>query len=283
MGGDALRARFAPQEQWMLDAILSDDAQDAAFHGEAAKAKSEAEARAFELRWRKKAIAFAEQYHRVLETTDIIPNADSVEKMVSPYEFAVENYWFARQPKEKQEEFKKSIAEGNAVLGLMRGTVEKRVREGRKKAADEIERYIESPPVRDALAWHEEAPPAPSKPAPAKPDPSRPAPGTVAGGPAPVKPPMPGPAKPAQQPGGALGQLEGIAAQHPDQSPTAEGAHQGADSGYSGGAGSGVVDAGSASPVPPPASDAGPAGGFRVKPPLVSVISHDNVPKVSAT
>ncbi|MFA6030454.1 MAG: hypothetical protein WC969_11415 [Elusimicrobiota bacterium] len=165
----ALRRRFAGEdESWMLDAILSDGRQLQAFvkEGGAASRGDEAAQRDFELRWRKKLVGFAEQYHRHLTTHDILPDAPSVEKMITEYEFNVTNHWLMAQPKAVQEAALKDIADGNAVLGLFRGTVEKRVRAKRKAAAQTIGKYLLTAPAREALAY---VPPPPKPPETVKP------------------------------------------------------------------------------------------------------------------
>lgn len=142
-----LRQRFTDEEQWMLSVVLSDPDQKKAFDSQAAAAaKADEAARStFETRWRKRIVDFANTYHDHLTTKDIVPNASSVEKMVDDWEFAVMNHWLKHQSEAKREEVLKDLSDGNAVLGFMRGTVEKRVRESRKKAAAELARYLLTP------------------------------------------------------------------------------------------------------------------------------------------
>lgn len=153
-----LRGRFKGDEQWMLSVILSDTDQKAAFDKQAAEASTPAAKDAFEQRWRKRIVQFAEEYKRHLETTDIIPNAPTVEKMVNDWEFAITSHWLNHQPPERQKQVLSDISDGNAALGWFRGTVEKRIREKRKLAAADLAAYIGTPEAARSLAWTEPPP-----------------------------------------------------------------------------------------------------------------------------
>lgn len=157
---DTMRQRFAgEQEPWLLSAILSDDAQKAAFDIQAAEAvKAGAAAQeTFTLRWRQKVATFAGQFKQNLDTTDIVANAATVEGMATPYEFQVMSYWMLHQTPEKQKEIKSDIAMGNGLLkvNIGRDRVESAVREKRKKAAGDLGLYIAQPDVKKALAFKE--------------------------------------------------------------------------------------------------------------------------------
>ncbi|MBI5200227.1 MAG: hypothetical protein HY925_01460 [Elusimicrobia bacterium] len=151
---------FSADESWMLSVVLSDPDQKRAYDADsAAAAAGDAAAKAtFENRWRKRIVEFANAYHQQLSSKDITPNAPSVERMVDDWEFNVMNYWLSAQTPKKRQEVMKDIADGNSVLGFMRGTVESRVRENRKKAAEEMARYVVSPKAVAALKYVE--PPA---------------------------------------------------------------------------------------------------------------------------
>lgn len=152
-----LRGRFKGDERWMLSVILSDPDQKAAFDKQSEEAaKGDAAAKdAFEHRWRKRIVQFAGEYQRHLTTTDILPNAPTVEKMVNDWEFAITSHWLNHQTPEKQKEVMSDLSDGNAALGWFRGTVEKKIREKRKQAAAEMEAYVSSPEAARALAWVE--------------------------------------------------------------------------------------------------------------------------------
>ena len=203
--GAALRKVFKAEEQWLLSVLLSDEAQAKAFEeeGRLAAQADEAARKDFELRWRRKTVDFARQYQRHLTATDIVPDAPSIEKMVTDFEFNVMNYWLMHQSPKVQAEVRKDLADGNSVLGFMRGTVESRVRAKRKEAAAEMAKYIASPESQAALAYKGPKPPAsetkrtssPSpnpeltraqartqSPADAKPQPERKTPGKPAAG-----------------------------------------------------------------------------------------------------
>ncbi|MEK7858326.1 MAG: hypothetical protein AAB320_04210 [Elusimicrobiota bacterium] len=157
---ETMRQRFAgEQEPWLLAAILSDDAQKAAFDSQAAEAvKGGAPAQeTFTLRWRQKVANFAGQFKQNLDTTDIVPNAPTVEGMATPYEFQVMSYWMLHQTPQKQKEIKDDIAMGNGLLkvNIGRDRVETSVRESRKKAAAGLGVYIAQPDVKKALAFKE--------------------------------------------------------------------------------------------------------------------------------
>ncbi len=151
---------FKGDEAWMLSVVLSDPDQKRAYDADSAAAASgDAAAKtAFENRWRKRIVEFATAYHQQLTTKDITPNAPSVERMVDDWEFAVMNHWLAAQPPQKRQEVMKDLSDGNSVIGFMRGTVEGRVRENRKKAAEGMARYMVSPKAVAALRFTEPPP-----------------------------------------------------------------------------------------------------------------------------
>lgn len=164
----------------MLSVILSDDAMRRRFDADAAAAAAgDAEAQSrVELRWRKNLVRFAHEYKNHLDTTDIVPNAQSVEGMVGDWEAAIINHWYQFQTPEKQEEVRSDISMGNAAIWVYRSKVESKIREKRRKVSNDMGAYIASPKARQAAAFND-APPAPKpEETVAKPPvPVRPAPG----------------------------------------------------------------------------------------------------------
>lgn len=152
------RDAFKGDEAWMLSVILSDPDQKAAFDQQAAAAKDSASQTAFEQRWRKKIVDFAGEYHRHLTTTDILPNAPTIEKMVNEWEFAVMSHRLNHLPKEKQQEVLSDISDGNSALGWLRGTVEGKIRAKRKEAAADAAKYLQSPDAVAARSYVEKPP-----------------------------------------------------------------------------------------------------------------------------
>lgn len=142
----------------MLSVILSDPDQKSAFEQQAAAAKDPASQAAFEQRWRKKVVDFAGEYHRHLTTTDIVPNAPTIEKMVNEWEFAVMSHRLNHLPKAKQQEVLSDLSDGNSALGWLRGTVEGKVRGKRKEAAADMERYLQSSDAVAARSYVEKPP-----------------------------------------------------------------------------------------------------------------------------
>jgi hypothetical protein len=154
-----VRQQIPGEDLWMLDVVLSDARQADAFNKDMAAASAPgADKAAVTMRWRKKIAEFAQKHKAYLDNTDIVPNAESVQKMVSPYEFAVTSYWLNRQPRSKQEEVRAQVEKGNSWLLLARGKVEASVRDGRKEASARLGTYLAAPPVREAVAYREPAP-----------------------------------------------------------------------------------------------------------------------------
>lgn len=153
----SLRARFAGEEAWMLSVVLSDPEQQKAFDADVAAASNgDAAAKtAFENRWRKRIVEFANAYHQHLTSKDIAPNAPSVERMVDDWELAVMNHWLNHQTEKRRKEVLKDLADGNSVLGFMRGAVEGRVRDNRREAAEKLARYVVSPSAVAAVKFVE--------------------------------------------------------------------------------------------------------------------------------
>lgn len=290
--GAALRKVFKAEEQWLLSVLLSDEAQAKAFEeeGRLAAQADEAARKDFELRWRRKTVDFARQYQRHLSATDIVPDAPSIEKMVTDFEFNVMNYWLMHQSPKVQAEVRKDLADGNSVLGFMRGTVESRVRAKRNEAAAEMAKYIASPESQAALAYKGPKPPASETKPDAKPQPkSQPKPESK---PQP-KPPIPGqtpaePEKPQASPPqeSAREQLERAAGESGTgaRAPSPEDAAGGADRQFSGGGDHGLPPAYSSpenTPSLPNAGLVGPqtGGGFQVKPPPAPVLDRESKAK----
>lgn len=272
----ALRKVFKPEEQWLLSVVLSDEAQAKAFEeeGRLAAQADETARKDFEMRWRKKAVGFAQQYQRHLTATDIVPDAPSIEKMVSDFEFNVMNYWLMHQSLKVQAEVRKDLADGNSVLGFMRGTVEERVRRKRKEAAAEMARYISSAQSQAALAYKSPQPPA----AGTKPEDKPPAADRKP--PVQEKPQVDAPKESARE------QLERAAGESGAgaRAPTPEEASGGADSRFSGGGADGAPPAGSSPGVSPSLPNAGLVGpqdgpGFQVKPPPAPVLDRESKTK----
>lgn len=156
------KEKFSADEQWMLAVVLSDDKQKAAFEAEAAAAAKAdpGEQERFALRWRKKVAGIAEEYKKLLDT-DIVPNAPSIEKMVSENEFNLTNYWLMYQPEARKKQILSDISLGNAVLSFRRGDVEAKIKENRKAASAGLAAYMATQPVKEALAYKD--PPKPGK------------------------------------------------------------------------------------------------------------------------
>ena len=309
---EALQRRVPADEQWLLSAVLSDESQKAAFDAEARKAMAAgaAEQADFLMRWRKKELAFAQEYARYVASTDIVKDAPTVEKMVSDYEFTVMNYWLMHQPADKQKEVMKDISDGNAALGWFRGTVEGRVRANRKKAADELMSYLNSKSVKEVLAYAPPGtkPPADQAKAPPKTPPAAQPPSDQA------KVPPPGEKTPPM--GEQVPAAPGPVGKTPGQDSALDQARQGAANGNAA-AGDGSLEgaagrsdttfagsapgAGSDTPVfageqgvPPPGGGAalpgadisgglfaspGSPGGFHIKPPPAPLINREEPQK----
>ncbi len=302
----AFRLQFKPYEQWMLDVVLSDPKQKAAWDASAVNAAKSGDDDTRELmKWRKTLISFVEYYKKELDTTDIVPNAPSVEKMVTPEEFNVTQYYWLRQPKDKQAGMKSDIATGNNLLNWGgRKLVESKVRAGRVTFSGDLGQYLNDPDSKKALAWVE----PPSKPAPVPvvtqqpldqpspaPAPTKPPPKPIPAAPKPPPKPQPtqttppAPTAPPVNPTGARDQAESIARNSvPNGAP--EGSAERAGSGFTGsgahpppaptpvdatggGAPSSPPDAQQVPSLPPPAG--APSGGFVVAPPPSPVLDQE--------
>lgn len=149
------RASFKGEENWLLDVVLSDARKKASFDSEWAAAASGGPTAQenFTLRWRKEAVDFGAKYKSYLETSDILPNAGTIQEMVPKKEFDITNYWLSRQSPEVQARVRKDVSEGNAVIGFMRGRVESGVRSGRSDLAKSIGTYLDSEDAKQAKAY----------------------------------------------------------------------------------------------------------------------------------
>jgi hypothetical protein len=153
----ALRGRFLPEEQWLLDAVLSDSARREAFvsEGKSAREGGEAGMKDFEMRWRKKTVELASEFREHVRTHDVVPNAQTIETMVDAYEQRMMNHWIRFQPDEKRRKILSDTRYGNYALKIpfSRQILENQVRGARKDGVLEIDRYLELPSSKEAKAY----------------------------------------------------------------------------------------------------------------------------------